>query len=231
MLAKILIIEDEELVRKSIQLIAESFGGISIGVGSIKEALKYLNEEIFDIVLMDLSLPDGDGISLIPEIRKQKNSVEIIVLTGTKDENRAEAALKSGAWDFLLKPIYKYQLLELLTKYLPYIQTSDNEKKPESTSIISAPKILNEKIPKEFRAELLQNFLPSILKLQKELDYDNLILLGNQLGKFSNQNNIINMKEYCSQLKDNIATFNIDCIHRILKQIIIYLKKEESWTT
>jgi two-component system NtrC family response regulator len=127
---RILIIEDEELVRKSIQLIAESFGGISIGVGSIKEALKYLNEEIFDIVLMDLSLPDGDGISLIPEIRKQKNSVEIIVLTGTKDENRAEAALKSGAWDFLLKPISPKEFKLTIQRALDYHEQSKNKKNP-----------------------------------------------------------------------------------------------------
>jgi len=228
----ILFAEDVLSNRQVVRGYLELYNITMIETENGEECIAAIRKNRPDIILMDMQMPIMDGYTAINILKSDYDfkSIPIIALTASGMKHEKEK-IGSVADDFLLKPIYKYQLLELLTKYLPYIQTSDNEKKPESTSIISAPKILNEKIPKEFRAELLQNFLPSILKLQKELDYDNLILLGNQLGKFSNQNNIINMKEYCSQLKDNIATFNIDCIHRILKQIIIYLKKEESWTT
>ncbi len=126
--SRILVIEDEEIVRKSIMTIAESIGVISFGVKSIAEAMKYLSEETFDIVLLDLSLPDGDGLSLIPEISNQKVPVEILVLTGTGDADRAEIALKGGAWDFLLKPVSPKEIKLTLRRALDYHEQSHKKK-------------------------------------------------------------------------------------------------------
>ncbi|MCE9499166.1 MAG: sigma-54 dependent transcriptional regulator [Leptospira sp.] len=127
---RILIVEDEVIVRRSVQAIAESVGAVSTGAGSVSEALKCLSEGIFDIVFMDLSLPDGDGLSLIPEIRKQEERAEIVVLTGTGDSDRAEKALKSGAWDFLLKPVSPREIKLILNRAIDYHEQSKKTARP-----------------------------------------------------------------------------------------------------
>jgi two-component system NtrC family response regulator len=123
--------------------IAESVGAVTVGVGSLTEASKCLAEGNFDIVLTDLNLPDGDGLSLFPEIRKQKDLV-IIVLTGTGGADRAETALKCGAWDFLLKPVSPKEIKLTLRRALDYLEQFKKTKRPlvDRTGIIgNSPEI------------------------------------------------------------------------------------------
>jgi two-component system sensor histidine kinase EvgS len=228
----LLLAEDVLSNRQVVRGYLEQYNITIIETENGEECIAAIRKNRPDIILMDMQMPLMDGYTAINILKSDNNfkSIPIIALTASGMKHEKEK-IGSVADDFLLKPIYKYQLLELLTKYLPYDQTSENERIQKPTSHTVTPIIVKEKMPKEFRAELLENFLPKIFKLQKELDYDNLILLGNQLGKFTTQNNLTLMKEYCSQLNDNIATFNIDCIRSILKQITSYLKQEESWTT
>ena len=67
--------------------------------------------------------------------------------------------------------------------------------------------------------------MPTITKLQKTINFDDLIDFGKELEKFTTKHSITQIEEYCSQLNDNIATFNVDRIYDTLKQLTIYIDK------
>ena len=56
------------------------------------------------MVLLDIRLPDGNGLDALPEIRRGEDPPEVIILTGLGDPDGAEMAISGGAWDYLVKP-------------------------------------------------------------------------------------------------------------------------------
>ncbi|MEM6254169.1 MAG: response regulator [Cyanobacteria bacterium P01_D01_bin.156] len=68
-----------------------------------EEALDMLQVSVFDVVLLDLHLPDGQGLSLIKRLKQQAPRIPVVVLTGTQDPIIAEAALQEGAQDYVVK--------------------------------------------------------------------------------------------------------------------------------
>ena len=69
----------------------------------LSEGLKLLEEEIFDVVLLDLGLPDSIGVSAMAEINRKKRELPVIVFTGMEDDELAASAISMGAQDYLLK--------------------------------------------------------------------------------------------------------------------------------
>jgi diguanylate cyclase (GGDEF)-like protein len=72
-------------------------------VGRLSDALKRLEREPVDVILLDLSLPDAKGIDTIVQVRKGASSVPVVVMTGFDDESMALNALQNGAQDYLVK--------------------------------------------------------------------------------------------------------------------------------
>jgi CheY-like chemotaxis protein len=179
-----------------------------------------------DIILMDIQMPIMDGYTAIKILKSDNElkNIPIIALTasGMKQE---KDKLDSIANDYLLKPIFKYKLLELLVKYLPYESLIETEKTDILNVTVLEPIINQEELPIEISVELVQKFLPTITKLQKTLNFDDLIDFGKELEKFTLKHSITQINKYCSQLNDNIATFNVDKIYTTLKQLTIYIDK------
>ena len=102
---KLLVIDDEAIVRKSVQgLIGKS--GVNIkSVGSGKEAFKLLKEEVFDLVILDLGLEDMSGFDLLEMIKKEKTipQIPVIVYTGQELSQEEEHALKRYAESIIIK--------------------------------------------------------------------------------------------------------------------------------
>jgi len=68
-----------------------------------REALAMLALKEYDLVLLDLQLPDGEGVGLIKQLKQQVPTVPVVVLTGIKDQTTETAALKEGAEDYVIK--------------------------------------------------------------------------------------------------------------------------------
>jgi two-component system cell cycle response regulator len=102
---RVLLIEDNpgdaRLVRELLTEEGDRFGIVL--AGSMREALNRLAAESFDVVLLDLSLPDSQGFGTISSIRAQVPAMPLIVLTGFDDADFAVAAVEAGAQDFLVK--------------------------------------------------------------------------------------------------------------------------------
>lgn len=103
-MARVLIIDDDELICDWIANVVIQLGHNSFYARTLEEGLRKVQSEPFDIVFVDVHLPDGSGLDIIPKIKSARSSPEIIVITGLGDPDEAEFAIKSGAWDYLEKP-------------------------------------------------------------------------------------------------------------------------------
>jgi signal transduction histidine kinase len=102
--SRVLVVDDEHSVATTIKAILEIDGNEVTAVTSGKEALTQLREHEFDIVLTDLRLDDLDGIEILRETQKLWPDTVAIMLTGYASLESAVAALRSGAYDYLIKP-------------------------------------------------------------------------------------------------------------------------------
>jgi signal transduction histidine kinase len=102
--ATVLVIDDEESVATTIEAILTMDGHQVTAVTTGAEAVKLLNEKRFDVVLTDLRLGDMDGIEVLREVQRTSPETASIMLTGYASLESAVAALRSGAYDYLMKP-------------------------------------------------------------------------------------------------------------------------------
>ena len=102
---KILILDDEETLCYFLKESLEEKGYQAVTAHTAREGLKVATEQHVDLVLLDLKLPDGDGLSVLYEIRKADSDLPVIVLTGHAAVESAVQAMKLGAYDYLEKPI------------------------------------------------------------------------------------------------------------------------------
>src|SRR6267143_5111369 len=100
----VLVVDDEESVATTIEAILRLDGHDVTAVTSGAEALRLLNERQFDVVLTDLRLADIDGVEVLKEVQRTAPETAAIMLTGYASLESAVAALRSGAYDYLMKP-------------------------------------------------------------------------------------------------------------------------------
>jgi len=83
------------------------------------EVLKEIEKGNFDMVLMDVSMPDMDGYTATKILRKFNNTLPIIAITANAIEGFREKCLQSGMNDYIAKPFRKEELFTMMEKYLP----------------------------------------------------------------------------------------------------------------
>jgi signal transduction histidine kinase len=113
-LVRVLIIEDNLAEARLLQELlrgAKSKQFHFVHVKRLQEALNSLRQEDFDVILLDLTLPDSQGLSSLPTLICQAPSVPIVVLTNTNDDELAIAAVRQGAQDYLVKRQVNGELL------------------------------------------------------------------------------------------------------------------------
>src|SRR5918992_1077507 len=102
--ARLLVVDDEESLRITTAAILEQEGYAVDTASSGNEAVALLEGAEFDLVLTDLHMEGGDGLSVLSEIRRRAPLTISIVLTGFASVESAIAALRQGAYDYLVKP-------------------------------------------------------------------------------------------------------------------------------
>lgn len=102
--AKLLVVDDEESLRITTAAIFEKEGYIVDTASSGDEAIDLLSKTEYDLVLTDLHMEGGDGLSVLSQIRQQAPLTISVVLTGFASVESAIAALQEGAYDYLIKP-------------------------------------------------------------------------------------------------------------------------------
>jgi two-component system, NtrC family, response regulator AtoC len=112
----IIIIDDDMLTRVSTADLIKSWGYEVETAASFNEGLKLLNEAVPDVAIIDLRLPDGDGMELLSLLREQHPQVDAIILTGHASIDSAIEAIKKGAENYLEKPSDPNRLFVTLQK-------------------------------------------------------------------------------------------------------------------
>src|SRR3970040_1707944 len=107
----ILIVDDEEAIRESLETLLELEGyGVTLAEDA-RAGLDALGHAAFDLVLLDLNLPDRSGLEVVEEIRQTDKETPVILLTAYGSVENAVAAIKRGANDFFTKPWNNDKLL------------------------------------------------------------------------------------------------------------------------
>jgi two-component system phosphate regulon response regulator PhoB len=110
---KILIIEDEPDIRKTLEYNISREGYKVVCASSLSKGKEHINSSDFSLILLDLMLPDGSGLDLCREIKsdKDKSSIPIIILTAKDDEVDKVVGFELGADDYVTKPFSVRELI------------------------------------------------------------------------------------------------------------------------
>ncbi len=115
---KILIIEDDTAFCQMLhKFLAKHNFDISTSY-TITDAKQQLKANLFDIILSDVRLPEGDGIALLSRIKSEFPSTQVILMTGYAEVKTAVSAMKKGAFDYISKPFTPENILKIITSAL-----------------------------------------------------------------------------------------------------------------
>ena len=138
-MARILVVDDESLIRVLVADVGESLGHEVLTAASIKEG-QDLAQRGVDIVLLDVLLPDGDGLAHVETFSQLPGRPDVIIITGHGNADAAESALRSGAWEYLVKPLRVRDLSKALTQAVQWRNSRDSQ----SRSLLRHPDIIGE---------------------------------------------------------------------------------------
>ena len=116
--AKILVVDDEKSILLLLKEALSQWGYQVTCASSATEALELLKNGLFDALISDVRMPDMSGLDLLREIRKQDESIEVVMMTGYPTIASAVQALKEGAYDYLSKPLILDELRHLMARLM-----------------------------------------------------------------------------------------------------------------
>ncbi|WP_028317511.1 HD domain-containing phosphohydrolase [Desulfobulbus elongatus] len=113
--SRILIADDDTLVRSAIQKILHMFHHDVVAVESGRQVLEQVSDE-FDVIVLDINMPDMDGFETLERLNQQRIDIPVLFLTGAGSMDYAVKAIHLGAYDFLTKPIVDIELFHIKVK-------------------------------------------------------------------------------------------------------------------
>ncbi len=121
--ARILIVDDEPHVRSMLGATLERQNFQTVVAGTSSEALEYIDRQHFDLVLTEMVMRDGTGLGLIERLHINQPQTPVIVVTSIQDVTVAISAMRKGAYDYLLKPFERNQLIAAVRRALDHRKT------------------------------------------------------------------------------------------------------------
>lgn len=196
---KILLVEDNETIIMGLKYSLEQEGFQVISAKTAKESKEKLDNKSIDIVLLDVSLPDGNGFEICKEI-KEKNDIPVIFLTAQDEETSVVLGLDLGADDYIVKP---FRTRELISRIKSVLRRYG---KKEENNIIQYKNIKIDTIS----AKVYKNNKEIIFT---SLEYRILLML------FTNQNKLITREQLLEKIWDIAGKFVND------NTLTVYIKR------
>ena len=196
---KILLVEDNETIIMGLKYSLEQEGFQVISAKTAKESKEKLDNKSIDIVLLDVSLPDGNGFEICKEI-KEKNDIPVIFLTAQDEETSVVLGLDLGADDYIVKP---FRTRELISRIKSVLRRYG--KKKENNII-------------QYKNIKIDTISAKVYKNNKEiiftsLEYRILLML------FTNQNKLITREQLLEKIWDIAGNFVND------NTLTVYIKR------
>src|SRR5437870_10098259 len=115
---KILVVDDEESIQMLLKEALTAWGYHVTCVGTGVKALDAMQGQLFDAALVDIRMPEMDGLTFLREVKRQDESIEVVIMTGYPTVSTAVEALKEGASDYLPKLLIMDELRHLMTRLM-----------------------------------------------------------------------------------------------------------------
>jgi two-component system NtrC family response regulator len=129
-MAHLLIIDDDEMMCDMLSTMVSHMGHEVTCANTLQDGLQESLSGNFDVVFLDVRMPDGSGLDVLPRIREAPSSPEVIIVTGFGDPDGAELAIKNGAWDYIEKPSSIKAMTLPLVRALQYREEKQARKPP-----------------------------------------------------------------------------------------------------
>lgn len=168
-MATVLIVDDEPMLGMLLSETVSQEGWTPVCAGSPAEAKKIIGTREFDVVLLDIQLPDGSGLEALPSFVNVVGAPEVIIVTGYGHPDAAGLALEHGAWDYVEKPINIKKIILTIRRALEFRQAKMAGKKSrilKRNGIVGASQAISE----------------SLEQMAQAADGDHSVLLSGETG-------------------------------------------------
>jgi DNA-binding response OmpR family regulator len=117
---RVLIVDDHELDRRLSSLDLEGAGYVVSEAGTVDEALKRLERQTFDVIVLDIKLPDVDGLTFLRNMRmgSKLEHMPVVMLTASDDIEDQLQAMSGGAVSYIVKPLHRDVLVKTVSAAL-----------------------------------------------------------------------------------------------------------------
>ncbi len=134
-MANILIIDDDQLICSTLSSVMRAGGHAPSCAFTLKEGLEIAASHPFDVVILDVRMPDGSGLDVLQRIRETPSCPEVIIITGFSDKDGAELAITHGAWDYIEKSVSIDEIMLPLERALQYRKERQSEVRPTALKL------------------------------------------------------------------------------------------------
>src|SRR5207344_2569920 len=114
----VLVVEDDDALRELLAEVLQGWGYQAVVVPSGGRAVELLETQLFEVAVVDIHLPEMDGVELLRHLKRHDPSIEVLMMTGDPTVATAVETLKLGAYDYLTKPLVLEELRHLLDHIL-----------------------------------------------------------------------------------------------------------------
>lgn len=197
---KVLIVEDNRMMAEINRSYVEKVDGfLFCGIATTgAEALEILKKKQIDLVLLDIYLPDSNGLDILAKIRQQNYSVDVILVSAAKDNQSIQTGLRNGAVDYLIKPFEFDRLRTALVgfeKRLEFIKKYSNVSQSDlDQQIFSGSYHVDIQLPKGLDVNTIKKIWGKIQETQSEFS----------AGQMANRVGIspVSMRKYLKHFQD-----------------------------
>ena len=119
-MANILVIDDEQMICDMMSRVIVRMGHSVQQATTLAEGVNAAQKQAFEVIFLDVQLPDGNGLSKMPIIEKLSSKSEVIVITGFANPEGIEKAIQSNAWDYIQKPLSLEAITQSVHRALQY---------------------------------------------------------------------------------------------------------------
>lgn len=130
-MANVLVVDDDKAVCRFLSDLISSMGHDSACVLTLDSAREIIRTRRFDVIFLDVNLPDGNGLSILPVIKEIQRKCEVVIMTAAGDPDGAELAIQHGAWDYFEKPISVKKIQLIVNRVLDYLAESTGNRLPK----------------------------------------------------------------------------------------------------
>ncbi len=134
-MAKVLIIDDDTSMCTMLKNLVRRMGHEAYCRHTLSDGVSATIAEPYDVVFLDVQMPDGNGLDVLFEIRNTQSSPEVIIMTGFGNADGAELAIKNGAWDYIQKTDSTSKIVLPLQRVLQYRESLKKTQQPPARAL------------------------------------------------------------------------------------------------